>query len=157
MSWSISDLKIEGEKSYHIVHLIYMIHIYKYLEYLEKMSKTTTTKKLHMRFGNFFLWYWAYFCNFTPFFASLPRFGPSTTATSCPECRLFSSYVIYIPYSWKNFYNDGNQKLHKLIRPIFPLILGWFWPFLRRCMSLYVVFGRIMEHYVTPQYLYLYL
>ena len=34
---------------------------------------------------------------------------------------------MFLP-TWKNFKNDGNQKLQLLFRRIFPLILGWFWP-----------------------------
>ena len=37
-------------------------------------------------------------------------------------------YIIYI-IPRKKFKNDGNQKLKLLFRRIFPLILGWFWPF----------------------------
>ena len=38
---------------------------------------------------------------------------------------IYLSICLYIYHTWKNFYNDGNQKF----RRCFPLILGWFWPF----------------------------
>ena len=58
-------------------------------------SQKRRQPKNSCRLGEFFLWFWAVFGNFTSFFATLQRFEPHNDGNQLPGCRLFFRYDIY--------------------------------------------------------------